>query len=197
IPSVAKAFIAPRFCAKPTATITWANSFADSTCNIVYDNLDIGCTRVAPPTVPTDIGNSSSPTKFPSWSIDHVDIDPYVPNREAYACAPASTARQSLPVAITTGSIPFIIPLLCVTARYGSEAANSYAWTTPSRTSSPEKPSEANSAGGITQRARARQRSAKLDKILKYTFPLASFSTDGANDSNIVLIMFAPIASHV
>src|SRR5699024_10171224 len=158
--SVAKAFIAPRFCAKPTATITWANYFADSTCNIVYDNLDIGCTRVAPPTVPTDIGNSSSPTKFPSWSIDHIDMHPYVPIREAYACAPASTARQSFSVAITNGSIPFIIPLLCVTARYGSEAANSYACITPSRTSSPENPSESKRCGGITHFALAKQRSA-------------------------------------
>ena len=34
----------------------------------------------------------------------------------AYACAPASIALKSFPVAITTASIPFIIPLLWVTA---------------------------------------------------------------------------------
>jgi len=36
------------------------------------------------------------------------------------ACAPASTALQSFPVATTTASIPFRMPLLCVAARYGS-----------------------------------------------------------------------------
>src|SRR5699024_10387433 len=107
-----------------------------------------------------DIGNSSSPTKFPSWSIDHVDIDPYVPNREAYACAPASTARQTYPVAITTGPIPFIIPLLCVTAWYGSEAADSYAFIPHSLTSSPVNPLLSRSLGGIIHFARASDRSA-------------------------------------
>ena len=32
------------------------------------------------------------------------------PSRAAYAWAPASMARQSLPVAMMTGSIPFITP---------------------------------------------------------------------------------------
>ena len=40
----------------------------------------------------------------------------YVPFLDAYACAPASIALKSFPVAITTASIPFIIPLLWVTA---------------------------------------------------------------------------------
>src|SRR5699024_12177041 len=71
-----------------------------------------GCTRVAPPTIPRDIGSSSSPTRFPESSLVHVLIERYCPSRAAYACAPASTARQSLPVAMITGSIPFIIPLL-------------------------------------------------------------------------------------
>ena len=38
--------------------------------------------------------------------------------------APASRPRQSLPVAMPTASIPFMTPLLCVAARYGSAAAN-------------------------------------------------------------------------
>src|SRR5476649_2865669 len=64
--------------------------------------------------------------------------DVYRPFRHAYACAPASTARQSLPVATITGSMPFMIPLLCVAARYGSMAANRHASITPSITCSPE-----------------------------------------------------------
>src|SRR5699024_12496332 len=89
------------------------------------------------PTIPNDIGSSSSPTKFPASSTDHFVIERYCPVLAAYAWAPASTARQSFPVAIITGSIPFIIPLLCVTARYGSESADSLSNKTPSRTSSP------------------------------------------------------------
>ena len=44
---------------------------------------------------------------------------------EAYACAELYTALQSCPVATQTLSIPFIIPLLCVTALYLSFFANS------------------------------------------------------------------------
>src|SRR5699024_9343843 len=143
-----------------TATTTCCNSFAAVICNNLYATFAIWSTLLAPPTIPKDIGNSSSPTKFPASSLDHVVIELYCPFLVAYACAPASTARQSLPVAIITGSIPFMIPLLCVTARYGSEAANSYACTTPSRTSSPENPSESKRCGGITHFALAKQRSA-------------------------------------
>ena len=42
--------------------------------------------------------------------------DSYISAIDAYEWADASTALKSLPVAITTESIPFIIPLLCVTA---------------------------------------------------------------------------------
>ena len=60
-----------------------------------------------------------------------------VPVRAANACAPASTARQSLPVAMTTASMPFMMPLLCVAARYGSSSAKRDALTMPSMTSVP------------------------------------------------------------
>ena len=55
--------------------------------------------------------------------------------RAAKAWAPASTARQSLPVAITTASTPFMMPLLWVAARYGSSSAKRDALTMPSMTS--------------------------------------------------------------
>ncbi len=61
----------------------------------------------------------------------------YWPLRAAKAWAPASTARQSLPVAITTASMPFMMPLLCVAARYGSSSAKREAATMPSMTSAP------------------------------------------------------------
>ena len=57
--------------------------------------------------------------------------------RAAYACAPASTARQSLPVAMTTASMPFMMPLLWVAARYGSSSAKRDALRMPSMTSVP------------------------------------------------------------
>ena len=44
---------------------------------------------------------------------------------EPSVIAAASSARQSLPVATASASIPFMMPLLCVAARYGSAAANS------------------------------------------------------------------------
>ena len=43
----------------------------------------------------------------------------------------AAMARQSFPVAMATGSIPFIIPLLWVVARYGSASAKAQASKIP------------------------------------------------------------------
>src|SRR5699024_1720191 len=77
MPSVASAFKAPKFCANPTVVITCANSLADSTCNISYATFAIGCTLLAPPTMPRDIGSSSSPTRFPCSSCDQVVIERY------------------------------------------------------------------------------------------------------------------------
>jgi hypothetical protein len=51
--------------------------------------------------------------------------------------APASTARKSLPVASTTASTPFMIPLLWVAARYGSSSAKRDASTIRSTISAP------------------------------------------------------------
>src|SRR5207247_10811246 len=50
-------------------------------------------------------------------------------------------ARQSFPVATTTASTPFIIPLLWVAQRNGSASAKAYASRMPSTTSSPERSS--------------------------------------------------------
>ena len=57
-------------------------------------------------------GAPPDPLTDPGWYLDAL--------RGAVAAkawAPASTARQSFPVAITTASIPFMIPLLWVAAR--------------------------------------------------------------------------------
>ena len=50
-----------------------------------------------------------------SWAQDVSER--YSPALHANACAPASIARQSLPVASATASTPFMMPLLCVAAR--------------------------------------------------------------------------------
>ena len=78
---------------------------------------------------------------------------------------PASMARQSLPVAITTASTPFMMPLLCVAARYGSATANAHASMIPSRTFSPEKSPKASSSTGIVQRERGQ---AVIGKVGEY-----------------------------
>ena len=70
------------------------------------------------------MGSSSEPTSS-RFSMAQRLSEPYTPSWQAYACAPASMARQSLPVATATASMPFMMPLLCVAARYGSAAANS------------------------------------------------------------------------
>ena len=63
------------------------------------------------------IGSCIDPSSAPSAATCQVQSGAYWPERAAHACAPASIARQSLPVAITTGSMPFMIPLLWVAAR--------------------------------------------------------------------------------
>ena len=75
--------------------------------------------------------------RSPLAEADHLVKEVYWPPIAAYAWAPASMARQSFPVAITIGSIPFIIPLLCVVALYGSTAANAAASKIPFITPSP------------------------------------------------------------
>ena len=96
----------------------------------------LGWTRSVPPTVPSASGSSRKPVSA-SPSRRQIDSGRYVPLRAANACAPASTARQSLPVAITTASMPFMMPLLWVAARYGSSSAKREALTMPSITAWP------------------------------------------------------------
>ena len=64
----------------------------------------------------TAIGSSMVPTRC-RFSMLQVLSEVYEPPRDAYACAPASIARQSLPVATATASTPFMMPLLWVAAR--------------------------------------------------------------------------------
>ena len=121
----------------------------------------------------------------------------YRPLRAAYACAAASMARQSLPVAIATASMPFMMPLLCVVARYGSIAANSFARMMPSRTCSPEKSPGRAASIGITARRAHEARSVRFDRMRRNTCPPVISSISGATASHIVLTRFAPIASQL
>ena len=82
-------------------------------------------------------GISISPTKSPSSDLYHLVKDLYFPSLEAYACAAASIALTSCPVAIAIPSIPFIKPLLCVTALYVSEYAKANAYKIRSTPSGP------------------------------------------------------------
>ena len=127
MPLVVKALNAAKFCAKPAAAIICINTLADGFCNNSKENLAIGCKAVKPPTVPKAKGISIQNLKTPLWILQW-DKLVYVPLLEAYAWAPASMALKSLPVANTTASIPFIIPLLWVTALKGSISAIFTAW---------------------------------------------------------------------
>ena len=77
------------------------------------------------------------PTRSPAPFLDHAVRERYRPERAAQAWAAASMARESCPVAWATAIIPFITPLLWVTARYTSLSANSYASTMSRTVSSP------------------------------------------------------------
>ena len=170
--------------AEPTPRIEWAIRTAgfDSTC---------------PPTVPTFSGRSSSPTRSPPSLAYHAVSGAYRPALAAYACAAASIARQSLPVAIATASMPFIMPLLCVVARYTSIMANSLASTIPSRTRSPEKSPASSRVTGITALARTIAWSVRLERMRRNTRPPLISSTSVATVSHIVLTRFAPMASRL
>src|SRR2546422_676988 len=193
IPSVARARRAAKFCARPTAAITSPSSCALFTPRRRTFALAVGWTAVAPPTSPTAIGSSMVPTKSPFASFSQVVRDRYPPDfHAAYACAPDSIARQSFPVARTTASTPFMIPLLCVAQRNGSASAKAYASRMPSTTSSPDRSSVLRTSLAKTARALARRRTARLEMIRKYTRPPVHFSRCGATASAIVFTAFAP-----
>ena len=141
-----------------------------------------------PPTVPTFSGSLISPTRSPLSAACHRVSDWYLPVAAAYAWAPASIARQSFPVAIATASMPFMMPLLCVAARYGSTIAMSLAVIIASRT-----------LAGKAYRTRAVniERSARLERIRSATCPSHSAAISGATASQIELTRLAPMASQV
>ncbi len=66
MPTVARAFIAPKFCASPTAAMIRASSAALPTPSTFRQACAVGCTLVAPPTRPTGIGSSIVPVSEPS-----------------------------------------------------------------------------------------------------------------------------------
>ena len=117
IPSVASARSAEKFCARPAAAMTSANSVADSAPSNLRFTATLGLDSSGPPTFRPSAGSRARrggchrhPPTSATW--------PYSARRRAaHACAPASIARQSLPVASATASMPFMMPLLCVAAR--------------------------------------------------------------------------------
>ena len=85
--------------------------------------------------------------------------------RAANAWAPASTARQSWPVATSTASTPFMMPLLWVAARYGSSSANRDAAAIAARTAGPAATSAASSASSTVQRTVTVRPSVRFDRM--------------------------------
>ena len=77
-----------------------------------------GCVLVAPPTSADRHRHLERADQAPGL-VDFPASSATCSGRcaPAQAWAPASIARQSLPVATTTGSMPFMMPLLCVAAR--------------------------------------------------------------------------------
>ena len=117
------------------------------------------------------MGKVILPTSSLSGELDHCVKEVYWPLIAANACAPASIARQSFPVAITTGSIPFIIPLLWVAALYGSTTAKDAASKILLMTSWPSYSAVSNWLGPIFTEAVTSRLSAKFDKILNLACP--------------------------
>ena len=114
-----------------------------------------------------------------------------------HAWQPASMARQSWPQANATLLMAFMMPLLCVVARYGSSTANVCASKMPWMTASPSSLSafDAISSGVNTASTRARRCAARLERILKCARPSVKASNLGATRSAIVFTALAPIAS--
>ena len=99
---------------------------------------------------------------------------------------------------MTTGSTPFMMPLLCVAARYGSACGEGPRGDDAvAHALAGEFPEGQVHAPGSVQRARARRRSARLDRMRRCTLPPVSSSMVGASASHAVLTAFAPIASRV
>ena len=75
MPSVASARSAAKFCASPTAAMTWASCVADSTPSRRMFSAAVGLDSRGPPTVPTLIGTSMPPHRLPSLSDHHFVSD--------------------------------------------------------------------------------------------------------------------------
>ena len=151
-----------------------------------------GCACSAPPTVPTASGMLERADEVPFRRRARSRAGDSAPVRAANACAPASTARQSWPVATSTASTPFMMPLLCVAARYGSSSAKRDAAAIAGATSAPSM-----LVGERAQRARDRTRpSVRFDRMRRPDAPAARCrATRSASASHSVLTRFAPIAS--
>jgi len=91
--------------------------------------------------------------------------------------------------------MPFITPLLCVAARYGSISARAAASTMARATSAPGRSPVLSASAGMVHEANALRRSARLLRMRRFTRPPVSASTVGASCSQTVLIALAPIAS--
>ena len=91
--------------------------------------------------------------------------------------------------------MPFMIPLLCVTARSGSSAATAVARTTRSAISAPLRPARASRASGQENRAEHTLCRDALVTIDISTVPPLIRSSRGRSASPAVLTLFAPIAS--
>ena len=93
--------------------IILAKVFALGFPKILNAAFTLGFSPIEPPTLAIGIGRVSSPFNLFSFSSKIQVVSPsYLPFFAAKVFPPASIARQSFPVAITTASIPLKIPLL-------------------------------------------------------------------------------------
>mmetsp|Transcript_31933 Transcript_31933/g.110394 ORF Transcript_31933/g.110394 Transcript_31933/m.110394 type:complete len:290 (+) Transcript_31933:111-980(+) len=201
MPSVARARRAARFCARPAAAITLARPAADATPRIFTLARAAGCCATAPPTRPTASGSDMVPTKAPPSVLAQRQSGAYSPPpgwHAAYACAPASTARQSWPQATATAEMAFMMPLLFVHARYGSARAKSNAWSMASTTTAPGAPPASSSSSAVNvAETRARRLVARFERM-RSPISAPGPHTSRMNDetaSAMVLTTLAPMAS--
>ena len=174
----------------------WASSRALGLPRMTRANWAVGWTARVPPTVAIDKGRLNSPSSL-AWSAERVHwLRPrYCPSRAAWAWTPASTARQSLPVASKTASTPFIMPLLWVTARRGSNWATRLAWLKRlARVKACAGLAWSWETGKLTW-ALTRSLSPWLERIRRRAWPPRLASTSGARASRTVFMTLAPMAS--
>ena len=94
--------------------------------------------------------------------------------------------------------MPFMMPLLCVAARYGIGVRRTRRRRASApRPPRPPSPSRPRAATGTRTAARASRRSARFERMRRHAVPPVISSTIGASPSTSELMALAPMASPV